>query len=140
MSAHKLKAIPSFKHTAAMGPEADEIPRCQKLRVAPSFKHIVEESAAEISREGSEVEGLVPRYMSLKDVMANLSPTGGAAAPEPGEIAIRNELVKHAASAYVLSATVMISPANRDQDSRMKMCCVGFINHILHRIRAGLLT
>lgn len=140
----KLRTIPSFKHVldaeaspAALsreGSETDEIPRFQKLRAVPSFKHLME--AAAISRQGSETDGgELPRYTSLKDVMANLSPRGGgsvAGSGAGGEIAIRNELVKHAASAYVLSATV-VNPAHRDggQDSRiyerMRMCGLGFL-------------
>ncbi|XP_057767602.1 uncharacterized protein LOC130987915 [Salvia miltiorrhiza] len=120
----KLRTVSSFKHVmeaAAIsreGSETDEIPiRYQKLRAIPSFKHVME--AAAMSREGSETDGgELPRYTSLKDVMSNLSPSGNA------DIAIRNELVKHAASAYVLSATI-INPGQRDgQNSRMKMCCL----------------
>ncbi|KAH6761528.1 hypothetical protein C2S52_018961 [Perilla frutescens var. hirtella] len=143
---NELKAFPSFKHRTEAAAEAaaisrhesetDETPRYQKLRSVASFKHVIESSAAEISREGSENDEL-PRYTSLKDVMAaeTSSPRGGAGAAEPGNIAIRNELVKHAASAYVLSATI-IMPENRGRDSRIKLCCVGFVS--CWRIRVGL--
>lgn len=100
-----------------------------KLKAAPSFKHIFDTTTTTISREGSESE--LPRYTSLKDIMMNSSPKDAANNNEPGNIAIRNELVKHAASAYVLSAT--INPKNRDQDwnipgtwERIKTSCVGF--------------
>lgn len=79
----------------------------KKLKPSPSFKHVIESTT--VSREGSESE--LPRYTSLKDVMTNLSPRDGTS----NDINIRNELVKHAASAYVLSATI-INPANKHHE------------------------
>ncbi|KAL1562889.1 hypothetical protein AAHA92_05413 [Salvia divinorum] len=133
----RLKAIPSLKHAEGSETEND-IP---KLSAMSSFKHVME--------EWSGSEGELPRYTSLKDVMSNLSPRGGGA-----DIPIRNELVKHAASAYVLSATI-INPTQRDQDSRIYerlkswflTCHVGlplcwplvdFVYQIVRRIRNAL--
>lgn len=116
----------------------------KKLKPSPSFKHVIESTT--VSREGSESE--LPRYTSLKDVMTSLSPQ------ETSEIAIRNELVKHAASAYVLSATI-ISPPNKDHDWNVvgiwERMCLGFQSccqihlasmldlfyHLLQRVRNG---
>lgn len=93
-----------------------------KLKPAPSFKFKnTAAAAAAISREGlAEIDEL-PRYTSLKDVMASHSPRGGGggSGANRGEIAIRNELVKHAASAYLLSAATVVNPANRGGDFRM---------------------
>ncbi|KAG6423788.1 hypothetical protein SASPL_114191 [Salvia splendens] len=135
------RATPSFMHAEGSEAESD-IPR---LPAVSSFKQVMEAAA-----EWSGSEGELPRYTSLKDVMSNLSPRGGGA-DIPN---IRNELVKHAASAYVLSATV-INPAQRDQDSRIydriKSWCltchvglplcwplVDFVCQIVRRIRNGL--
>ncbi|KAG6420774.1 hypothetical protein SASPL_117313 [Salvia splendens] len=163
---HKLKTFPSFRYKiesgaiSRQGSESDgEIPKVKamhaegseaesdipRLRTVSSFKHVMEAAT-----EWSGSEGELPRYTSLKDVMSNLSP-GGGDADVPN---IRNELVKHAASAYVLSATV-INPAQRGQDSRIYdrikswflTCHVGlplcwplvdFVYQIVRRIRNGL--
>ncbi|KZV35487.1 hypothetical protein F511_35868 [Dorcoceras hygrometricum] len=96
-----------------------------KLKISPSFKRRFESA---ISRSGSEQD--LPRYTSLKDIMLSTSPQHATGSNEWGQsfssnISIRNELVKHAASAYVQSATILI---NRDQDwvDRLKTASVGF--------------
>ncbi|KAL8478415.1 hypothetical protein ACS0TY_030353 [Phlomoides rotata] len=117
----------------------------KKLKPSPSFKHVIESTT--LSREGSESE--LPRYTSLKDV---ISPRDGTS--NTGDIAIRNELVKHAASAYVLSATI-ISPANKDHEWNVvgiwERMCLGFHScwqihvesmldlfyHLVQRVRNG---
>ncbi|PIN19687.1 hypothetical protein CDL12_07628 [Handroanthus impetiginosus] len=132
-----------------------------KLKAIPSFKRRYD--------SWGETDADLPTYTSLKDIMMN-SPKNSSSIYEPGkafdssQISIRNELVKHAASAYVLSAT--INPMNTDQDCitilwyKIKTSCIGFhscfqINiripletlcrpivrffyHIVHRIRNSL--
>ncbi|KAI3463553.1 hypothetical protein Pfo_020216 [Paulownia fortunei] len=101
-----------------------------KLKAAPSFKPRFDTTTT-ISAGDLETDHL-PRYTSLKDIILSSSPKHAACNNEPGNISIRNELVKHAASAYVLSATI-INPGNRDQDwinpcglwDKIKISCVG---------------
>lgn len=68
------------------------------------------------------------RYTSLKDIMMN-SPTHGASHVEGDfsspNISIRNELVKHAASAYLQSTAIL---ASRNQN-----CLVAFWGRIENR-------
>ncbi|GER45559.1 GAGA-binding protein [Striga asiatica] len=82
-----------------------------KLKAAPSFRRRFETPTATSSDGESETDNL-PRYTSLKDIILTSSPKN---ADDPcNNITIRNELVKHAASAYVLSATI-VNPSNTEQ-------------------------
>ncbi|KAL0397219.1 UNVERIFIED_CONTAM: hypothetical protein Scaly_0170300 [Sesamum calycinum] len=101
-----------------------------KFKVALSFKRRIDPTLS-----GGNSENDLPTYTSLKDIIMNNSSPKHTSNTELGipfdsaNISIRNELVKHAASAYVLSA---VNPANRDQDwisafwEKMKASCIGF--------------
>ncbi|KAL9170047.1 hypothetical protein ABFS82_04G118300 [Erythranthe guttata] len=88
----------------------------RKLKSAPSFKRRFDPAAtSSLLGGGGELDEELPRYTSLKDIISsfNSSSPKHADQNDPNSISIRNELVKHAASAYVLSATV-INPPSRD--------------------------
>ncbi|XP_059670791.1 uncharacterized protein LOC132316280 [Cornus florida] len=87
--------------------------RDYKLKPIPSLKKLKSDST--IVREDSDVDD--HQYTSLKDIIQN-SPPHYATNNEPNgfdssNISIRNELVKHAASAYVQSAQIL---TNRNQN------------------------
>lgn len=100
-----------------------------KLKPAPSFKRRFDPpGSTSVSRAESETD--LPTYTSLKDIILMNSSPKHPDQESSANIAIRNELVKHAASAYVLSATV-INPASREQDlfhemwERVRASCCG---------------
>ncbi|KAL6545610.1 hypothetical protein OROGR_009484 [Orobanche gracilis] len=83
-----------------------------KLKAALSFRRRFESTT--IASDGESEADNLPRYTSLKDIILHSSPKHATTNNDPGNnISIRNELVKHAASAYVLSATI-INPTNID--------------------------
>ncbi|KAL3655083.1 hypothetical protein CASFOL_000869 [Castilleja foliolosa] len=89
-----------------------------RLKPALSFRRKVIErttSTPSSSDDGEYDTDTLPRYTSLKDIIVNSSPKYSTSNNDPSNISIRNELVKHAASAYVLSATI-ISPPSTGQD------------------------
>ncbi|KAL3512477.1 hypothetical protein ACH5RR_025194 [Cinchona calisaya] len=100
-----------------------------ELKKYPSFRPRFDST---ISQEDSDIE--VPRYTSLKDLLLNSSPnltayTDGSIF-DSSNISIRNELVKHAASAYVQSATIIV---NRDQDYWLSQICHKMKNYVASR-------
>ena len=88
-----------------------ELPTPKKL---PSFKPRFDSTIS--GEEDSDGDDL--RYTSLKDLLLNSSPNLTACSEgsmlDSSNISIRNELLKHAASAYVQSATII--NVNRDED------------------------
>lgn len=110
----------------------EELP---KLKISPSFKRIFD-STISLSSEDSSSDIEDHRYTSLKDIIFSTLPQHAvnndpSNAFDSSNISIRNELVKHAASAYVQSAAILV---NRDQDlisrfwEKMKITCVGFLS------------
>lgn len=89
-------------------------------------------AAGELEDEEEEEDH---RYTSLKDIMMN-SPTwhchahAHGATTSSANISIRNELVKHAASAYLQSAAILASSRNQN-------CFVAFWGRIDHHMSGG---
>lgn len=99
-----------------------------KLKKLPSLQ--ISRNSSSV-RDNSDVEDDL-RYTSLKDIIINSPPASHASNHEgnnydfdSSSIAIRNHLVKRAASAYVQSAAIV---ATRNQNY--------FIDHVWRRIRS----
>ncbi|CAI9113255.1 OLC1v1013828C1 [Oldenlandia corymbosa var. corymbosa] len=109
-----------------------ELPMLKKF---PSIRPRLDSGHSVISREDDSDIDQDLRYTSLKDLLLTSSPrllgsTEGSTF-DSSTISIRNELVKHAASAYIQSAT--ISGSSRNQDYWLSELCDRLNSHSASR-------